>query len=61
MPRKITPKECACGCGGITRGGEFLQGHDSKVNSAIIKAVGGTTALRELVEQTLNRKLEVES
>lgn len=59
MPRKIDPKVCACSCGGMTRGGEYLQGHDSKVNSAIINAVGGTTALRELVEKTLKIKVKI--
>ena len=28
-----TPKECACGCGGMTRGGNWLPGHDAKAYS----------------------------
>ena len=59
MPRKIIPKECGCGCGGVTKGDEFLPGHDSKTLSAVIEAVGGTSNLKLLVESVLNRQIEV--
>ena len=59
MPRKIVPKPCACGCGAMTRGGAFLPGHDAKTLSAIIEAAGGTPALKKLVENALNRTIEV--
>lgn len=29
------PKDCACECGGQTKGGEFLPGHDSKLKSRL--------------------------
>ncbi len=28
------PQECLCGCGGMTKGGKFLPGHDSKYHAA---------------------------
>tara|TARA_R110000850_G_scaffold81406_1_gene174906 strand:- start:163 stop:393 length:231 start_codon:yes stop_codon:yes gene_type:complete len=28
MPRKIIPKECACGCGKMTKGGQYIAGHN---------------------------------
>jgi hypothetical protein len=27
---KKTPRKCGCGCGGSTKGGEFLPGHDAR-------------------------------
>ncbi len=59
MPRKLRPKECACGCGDMTRGGDFLQGHDRKLEGAIIEKVGGVIELRELVEKTLKCRIKV--
>ena len=29
MPRKKTPKACACGCGEMTKGGHWISGHDA--------------------------------
>ena len=60
MPRKRIQKPCACRCGRITAGGHFLPGHDTKTLGAIIEAVGGIVALRNLVEKTLDRDVEVE-
>ena len=35
-------KVCECGCGGQTKGGRFLMGHDSKLKSRLINAsLGG--------------------
>ena len=59
MPGKITPKLCACGCNKMTRGGEFIPGHDAKVYSAIIKHVGGISNLRNLVEQSTGKFIVV--
>ena len=28
------PKECACGCGDMTKGGTWIPGHDAKAKSA---------------------------
>jgi len=60
MPRKVRPKQCACGCGAMTRGGDFIPGHDARTLSAVISSVGGVAALRRLVESTLKRRIEVE-
>ena len=59
MPRKTVPKPCACGCDSMTKGGDYLPGHDSKTLSAIIENVGGVKQLRQLVEGVLNRQIEV--
>ena len=59
MPRKIKPKPCACGCGGITKGGDFIPGHDSKLQSAILDKVGGIIELRRVVEKALNCRIKV--
>lgn len=37
-PRKSDPKECLCGCGGTTKGGRFLPGHDAKLKSQLMNA-----------------------
>lgn len=61
MPRKVRPRKCACGCGAMTRGGDFLPGHDARTLSAVINTVGGVAALRALVENALKRRIEVET
>lgn len=32
------PQECQCGCGGMTRGGKFLPGHDARLKGRLKKA-----------------------
>lgn len=59
MPRKIVPKPCACGCGGMTKGGVFLPGHDAKTISAIIEVTGGIPKLKRLIESALNKQIDV--
>ncbi len=62
MPRKIDIKPCACGCGTLTKGaGQFASGHDQKLRIAIENHVGGLEQLRNFVERTTGRKLEVPS
>lgn len=34
--RKIKLPECLCGCGGRTKGGRFLPGHDAKLKKALV-------------------------
>lgn len=34
--RKSDPKPCLCGCGGTTKGGSFVQGHDAKYKSILV-------------------------
>ncbi|MEX0709408.1 MAG: hypothetical protein WD078_15740 [Woeseia sp.] len=58
MPRRVRPKQCACGCGEITKGGNFIPGHDSKLQSAIVEKVGGIIELRRIVEKALRCKIQ---
>ena len=37
MPKKKTPQSCGCGCGGQTKGGRYLPGHDAKHKGILIK------------------------
>jgi hypothetical protein len=46
MPRKLIPRPC--NCGGTTKGGEWLPGHDQKLRAAIeVKAAGMGDAGKE--------------
>ena len=56
MSKKRGPRECACGCGGMTKGGRFLPGHDAKRKGSLIRAVrekgpGALAAGQELVKR----------
>lgn len=33
---KIKAPQCLCGCGGRTKGGRFLPGHDAKLKKALV-------------------------
>lgn len=57
MPRKVIIRPCSCGCGDNTKGGRFIPGHDAKLISALIEAVGGIENLRTLVEEHVGRKV----
>ena len=59
MPRKIIPKPCRCNCGGITKGGEWLPGHDQKLRAAIEGKAGGLVPLKKLVEKVLRCRVKV--
>ncbi len=39
------PRLCACGCGGMTKGGAFLPGHDSQLLSAFINVARGNAKI----------------
>ena len=43
-PRRGTPRPCACGCGGRTRGGTWMPGHDAKALSRAIAAARAAQA-----------------
>lgn len=49
---KATPRECTCGCGGTTKGGKFLPGHDARFKGALLKRVedGDEAAVDELLQ-----------
>lgn len=36
---KRDPRECMCGCGGTTKGGRFLPGHDAKLKSQLLHTI----------------------
>jgi len=37
--RKRQPRKCECGCGGMTKGGRFLPGHDAKLKGCWLKTM----------------------
>ena len=49
--------QCICGCGGRTKGGKFLPGHDRKLQAALEEAVGGIESLRAIVEKHLGKSV----
>ena len=59
MPRKLIPKPCGCGCGEMTKGGQFIPGHDAKLLSAIIQSVGGLENLRHIVEKHNGKNIDL--
>jgi hypothetical protein len=48
---KAEPKECGCGCGELTRGGDFLPGHDARFRGQMLKAIdaGDESAIAKLL------------
>ncbi|MBA4149427.1 MAG: hypothetical protein H0X66_15045 [Verrucomicrobia bacterium] len=40
---------CRCGCGGDTKAGDFVPGHDQKLRARLEKEVGGILAMEDLV------------
>ena len=46
----ICKTECACGCGGVTAGGNFLPGHDQRLRADLERRVGGLIPLQMLIE-----------
>ena len=59
MPRKMVPRRCNCNCGGMTKGGWYLPGHDQKLRAAIEEKAGGLLELKTLVEKRLNCSITV--
>lgn len=54
-PRKLDPSPCACGCGEMTKTGQFKPGHDQKLRAAIEQAAGGLLELQRIVADYLGR------
>ncbi len=52
-PRKINHKPCACGCGILTGGGDFREGHDAKAKSQLLTdaRAGNTEARSQLIRR----------
>lgn len=48
---KAEPKACGCGCGDLTRGGDFLPGHDARFRGQMLKAIdaGDASAIDALL------------
>lgn len=42
------PKACSCGCGGETRGGRFIPGHDAKLAGWVLRVERKTIALSDI-------------
>lgn len=42
----------------MTKGGDYRPGHDAKLLSAILEAIGGLQPLRTLVEKTVGHSIE---
>jgi hypothetical protein len=52
MKTKLKSPECECGCGGHTKGGRFLPGHDAKLKKQLIgQALGGKKRARNRLEK----------
>lgn len=41
QPKTRTFPDCTCGCGGKTRGGLFLPGHDARLRGQLVKCIRG--------------------
>jgi len=42
-----TPRRCMCSCGGMTKGGRFLPGHDARLRSELVAQINkGDVLLR---------------
>jgi hypothetical protein len=58
---KAQPRACGCGCSGMTKGGEFVAGHDARHKSNLIKeakAGGNPGAVTELEQRGWIKFLE---
>lgn len=36
VPKNKDPQNCVCGCGGLTKGGRFIPGHDARLKGRIV-------------------------
>jgi hypothetical protein len=59
---KINAPECLCGCGGRTKGGRFLPGHDAKLKKALVAdaRAGKKRAANKLAKLGWSKFLEKE-
>lgn len=42
------PQQCACGCGGETRGGRFIPGHDARLHGWALRVTRGLVTLADV-------------
>ena len=57
MTRKETNTLCRCGCGGISKTGIFMKGHDQKLLHKLRKMAGGYDELEQAVIEYKNTQL----
>lgn len=53
LPRARKPKpaqDCSCGCGGQTRGGRFIPGHDSRLKGWLLRVERKVVTLDQIPE-----------
>lgn len=53
MPRVRKPKpakECECGCGGQTKGGRFIPGHDARLHGWALRVERNVCTLEQVAE-----------
>lgn len=48
MRKAKPPKECGCGCGEMTKGGNFLPGHDSYLHGLALRVERGVMKLKDI-------------
>lgn len=57
MPKTKTPQKCECGCGGMTKGGSYIAGHDARHKSALVSdAMNGNEAAATEAKAILKKK-----
>jgi hypothetical protein len=54
---KSAPRDCGCGCGGLTSGGTFLPGHDARLRSRLLRTIRGTDGATEEEQQAAYAQL----
>ena len=59
MNSEFQPHYCACGCGGTGKT-KWLPGHDQMLRAAIEREVGGLIELRRIIEELLQRGIQLE-
>ncbi len=50
MRQRLKPKKCNCGCGGFSKGGNFIRGHDSQLLSKILQKHKGISGLKSYLD-----------
>ena len=58
MENAFQTRHCACGCGG-TGMTKWLPGHDQMLRAAIEREVGGLVELRRIIEELLQRGINL--
>ena len=44
------PQRCSCGCGGLTKGGRFVPGHDAKLLAMRVRVERGICTLQQIAD-----------